>query len=121
MEIAMKVIDVRFRDPVQVGGITASARVSWRREDGPCSVSDGYVTCGDTLVPLTNVAWLRLEPFVAPASERIDVTEQATDLDRARADAATAGDRRDWDAADRADAEIERLTKAPAPGKGKKR
>ena len=62
----MKVIDVRFRDPVQVGGITASARVSWRREDGPCSVSDGYVTCGDTLVPLTNVAWLR-----------IDVTEQA--------------------------------------------
>lgn len=69
MEIAMKVIDVRFRDPVQVGGITASARVSWRREDGPCSVSDGYVTCGDTLVPLTNVAWLRMEPFVAPASE----------------------------------------------------
>lgn len=119
----MKVIDVRFRDPVQVGGITASARVSWRREDGPCSVSDGYVTCGDTLVPLTNVAWLRLEPFVAPASERIDVTEQATTspepvladvLAQARAHAISAPVRPGI-------SETEPYPCGPAPGKGKKR
>ena len=102
----MKVIDVRFRDPVQVGGITASARVSWRREDGPCSVSDGYVTCGDTLVPLTNVAWLRLE---SPA--RIDVTEQAAP----------------WPGPDQTHTAplpaefLNRTAVSSAPGKGKKR
>lgn len=101
----MKVIDVRFRDPVQVGGITASARVSWRREDGPCSVSDGYVTCGDTLVPLTNVAWLRLEP--------IAVTEQTTPSP--------------WPGTDQTHTApvpaefLNRTAVSPAPGKGKKR
>jgi len=104
LEIAMKVIDVRFRDPVQVGGITASARVSWRREDGPCSVSDGYVTCGDTLVPLTNVAWLRLEPFVAPASE---VNTRAVDV----------GD----SVAQKVGDQSVSPNTPPAPGKGKKR
>lgn len=99
----MKVIDVRFRDPVQVGGITASARVSWRREDGPCSVSDGYVACGDTLVPLTNVAWLRVEP--------IDVTEQANQ---------GAADVPDSAAQKVGDQSVSPNT-APAPGKGKKR
>lgn len=109
----MKVIDVRFRDPVQVGGITASARVSWRREDGPCSVSDGYVTCGDTLVPLTNVAWLRVE---SPA--RIAVTEQASVqadvLAQARAHAISAPVRPGI-------SETEPYPCGPVLGKGKKR
>lgn len=90
----MKVIDVRFRDPVQVGGITASARVSWRREDGPCSVSDGFVTCADTLVPLTNVAWLRVEPPVADPEPAKEPTQSGP-------------------------AQVGQF--APAPGKGKKR
>ncbi len=63
----MKIRDVRFRDPVQVGGITAPGRVSWRREDGPCWFNGQYVVLPeDTFVPLSNVTWLRADAGPTP-------------------------------------------------------
>lgn len=110
----MKIRDVRFRDAVQVGGITAPGRVSWRDEDGPATVENGEIKLPeDTFVPMSNVLWYRTIPWVAPPPERIGATEQATpDEFKAVKTLMTFTD------AEKAEFRRQRES---APGKGKKR
>lgn len=111
MEIAMiRVRDAKFRDPVQVGGITAPGRVSWRDEDGPCTVEGNDLKLPeDTYVPMSNVLWYRIIPWV----ERIDVTEQAaTSPEKAAGPAPVVTQHATGSGAPYV---------SPAPGKGKKR